>query len=287
MGSFLSTEDNGKDGWIDRTRVACERKWEHEMEKSAERVLYSRHTAMVGNNPLKFLFFVLLIPLCGVGVLMLFLWWLECLGTTLTVTNLRTILSRGILSKFTNDVLHQDVRNVRVKQTFLQRIFRVGYLGISSSAQSSIEIEVFGIPFPEHIKELVYQCRSGEAPEALQSKTFRAKPPPVAGGPPPLLDFRDSQSETPRVKPQPAAVALPFELISGGTPKPEKPSRIAEYFSSQEFRDTVQRLLDSLIYVSSFKWVSNLPDWAQPMVWGLAISVPFVILLIVIFRVIR
>ena len=57
-------------------------------------------------------------------------------GTTLTVTNEQTTLRRGLLSKFTNDVFHSNVRNIIVRQSFFQRLMGVGYVGISSSGQS-------------------------------------------------------------------------------------------------------------------------------------------------------
>jgi uncharacterized membrane protein YdbT with pleckstrin-like domain len=94
-----------------------------------------------------------------VGVVILLVWWIRCLGTTLTVTTEQTTLRRGILSKYTNDVFHENVRNIQVGQTFLQRLLDVGYIGISSAGQSGVEIEVNGIPHPEQVKELIDDCR--------------------------------------------------------------------------------------------------------------------------------
>ena len=101
----------------------------------------------------------LLLCLVGVGFIILIIWWLKCLGTTLTVTSEQTTLRKGILSKYTNDVFHENVRNIQVGQTFLQRIMGVGYIGISSAGQSGVEIEVHGIRDPDVIKELIDDCR--------------------------------------------------------------------------------------------------------------------------------
>ena len=158
---------------------------------STERVLYTSHTLMFRDNPFRFVFYCLLIPVFGIGLLLLLSWWLDCLGTTLTVTNLRSILRRGVFSKFITDVLHQDVRNVQIKQRFLQRIFDVGYVGVSSSAQSGLEIEVYGIPFPDHIRQLIYQCRSGETPAPAQSTPPSCNHRDDPFAPPPLPDFED------------------------------------------------------------------------------------------------
>ena len=91
---------------------------------------------------------------------MIFLiWWLRCLGTKLTVTTERTILRKGLLSKRTNEVFHSDVRNIQVSQGFLQRLFDVGSIGIASSGQSDIEIQVAGMPSPEKVKEIINKHR--------------------------------------------------------------------------------------------------------------------------------
>ena len=122
----------------------------------SETTLFTAHPAMVRNHPVGF---VLAVVLClvGIGFLILLFWWLHCLGTAITVTNERTILRRGILSKATNEVWHRDIRNVQISQGFLQRLLDVGAIGISSAGQSGIEIAVSGVPSPYKVKELLDQ----------------------------------------------------------------------------------------------------------------------------------
>jgi len=120
-----------------------------------EETIYQNHPAMFRNNPVSFILSIALIAAFGVGLLILLVWWLRCIGTTLTVTDERTILRKGILSKHTNEVYHSDVRNVQLKQSLFQRLFRVGYVGIASAGHSGMEIEVAGIPYPEAVKEII------------------------------------------------------------------------------------------------------------------------------------
>lgn len=127
-------------------------------DQEEERILYESHPAMFGNHPVGFVLAVIL-SVVGVGLVILLIWRIRCLGTTLTITNEQTTLRRGILSKFTNDVFHENVRNIVVRQSFFQRIFGVGYVGISSAGQSGIEIEVNGIPNPDQVKEIIDDCR--------------------------------------------------------------------------------------------------------------------------------
>ena len=157
-----------------------------------ETELYSAHPRMFRTNPVKFAADCLVMIICLVGsivilskqqrpslllllggvLVVVFLivawihvtWWLVSLSTTLTITDKRTILRKGIFSKFTNEVLHENVRNIQIFQTFLQRMLNVGSVGISSAGQSGIEIEAEGIPDPYEIKKLIDQYRISEKP---------------------------------------------------------------------------------------------------------------------------
>ena len=131
------------------------------VDEREEVVLYEAHPAMFRNHPAYFVLCVLLIAAFGLGLVLLLVWWIQVLGTTLTVTNEQTTLRKGILSKYTNDVFHSNVRNIQVRQSFLQRLFNVGWVGISSAGQSGLEIEINGIQDPEKVKEIIDDHREG------------------------------------------------------------------------------------------------------------------------------
>ena len=91
-------------------------------------------------------------------------WWLMWYLTVhlwikLRISNKRTIRRQGIIHRHTSEVLHDHVRNVEIKQSFVQRMFDVGYLGISSSGQDGIEIEILDIPDPYKVKALIDEYR--------------------------------------------------------------------------------------------------------------------------------
>ena len=81
--------------------------------------------------------------------------WLNRLGNLLKVTDKRCILQQGILSRATSEVRHTDVRNVRVKQSFINRLLNLGTLEVSTAAQSGIEITIKGIDEPHRIRHLI------------------------------------------------------------------------------------------------------------------------------------
>lgn len=88
------------------------------------------------------------------------LFWLIAKNTTLQVTSLRTVLRKGIFSKNTTEVWHRDVQ---ISQTFTNRIFVVGRIGISSAGQSGVEIDMRGVANPNKIKKIIDQHRIEEA----------------------------------------------------------------------------------------------------------------------------
>lgn len=118
---------------------------------SEDVVLYEAHPAMFRSHPVAFVLCIISV----VGLIPLLIWFLRSRATTLIVTDDQTTLRRGILSKHTNDVFHENVRNIQVKQSFGQRLMGVGYIGISSAGQAGVEIEVDGVPDPERIKQII------------------------------------------------------------------------------------------------------------------------------------
>ena len=70
------------------------------------------HPKMFRAHPVLFLICLALAPAAGISLLALLIWWLSCLNTTLTISDESTILRKGILGKSTNEVRHQDVRNI-------------------------------------------------------------------------------------------------------------------------------------------------------------------------------
>ena len=126
---------------------------------SEETILYQANPSMFRNHPIAFVFAVIF-SFVGVGLFFLIPWYIQVKGIELTVTDKRTSLRKGILSKETTDVFHEDVRNVTLKQTFFNRMLDVGYVGVSSAGQGGIEIEVAGIPDPDGVQALIYKYKN-------------------------------------------------------------------------------------------------------------------------------
>ncbi len=92
----------------------------------------------------------LLVVLCVVAY-----WMLMSKFTTLTVTDDRTIYQEGMFARETSEVQHDDVRNIQLYQSFIQRLLNVGGVGISSSGQDELEVVAKGLPRPGHIIDCI------------------------------------------------------------------------------------------------------------------------------------
>ncbi len=92
----------------------------------------------------------LLVIACIIGY-----WLLLSMFTTMTVTNDRTLYQEGIIARTTSEVQHNDVRNLQLDQSFMQRLLRVGGIGISSSGQDDLEIVAKHLPNPEQIIDFI------------------------------------------------------------------------------------------------------------------------------------
>lgn len=138
---------------------------------TSERVVYREHPSMFRNHPVYFILCVLL-SFAGIGLILFLAWWLESRSITLTVTTNRVILRKGIFSKHTNTVYHVHVNNIRVGQSFIQRVFNVGSVEILTGGHAGVEISVSGIPNPVMVKLLVDQYRGARIASATGAENL-------------------------------------------------------------------------------------------------------------------
>lgn len=71
----------------------------------------------------------------------------------------RIVLEKGVLSKNVKEILISDVRTIDMKQSFIQRIFRIGDLMIATAGTSEYEDTARGLPDPRGIKDLIVERR--------------------------------------------------------------------------------------------------------------------------------
>lgn len=95
--------------------------------------------------------------------------WIFVLGhrwDRLRITSRRTIDERGIVMRSTSEVLHRHVRNIRITQSFWQRIVGIGDLEIDSAAGDGVaDIRIRNVPDPDGIKRIIDAARGLGAAE--------------------------------------------------------------------------------------------------------------------------
>jgi uncharacterized membrane protein YdbT with pleckstrin-like domain len=123
--------------------------------------LYSEHPVMFKNNPLGFILCLILIPVRGIGLLILLTWHLKNKASKLSVNNNEILFEKGLLSKERSEVNLTSVRTTKVKLSFFNRIFGVGTIEIYTAGDSP-EIIASGMPDPNKIRELIKANQNGE-----------------------------------------------------------------------------------------------------------------------------
>ncbi|MEM7755763.1 MAG: PH domain-containing protein [Planctomycetota bacterium] len=97
-----------------------------------------------------------LIGVIGLGAVGYLVYWkIQTYATRLRVTNKRTVMTVGLLSKATTEVLHDNIRNVKIDQSFWERVWNVGRVSIASSGTDEEEIEMSGVPSPHELARIV------------------------------------------------------------------------------------------------------------------------------------
>jgi hypothetical protein len=91
----------------------------------------------------------------AVALGMLGVWKVHTLSEGLRITTKRTVEIKGLLSKATSEVLHADIRNIQVEQTFFERVCNVGFLSLSSSAENQDVVEMSDVPDPGKVKSII------------------------------------------------------------------------------------------------------------------------------------
>ena len=117
-------------------------------------VRYSEHPPMFRNHPFWFILCILLIPLFGLGLLILLGWRLQTKASKLSVGDHEILYEKGLLSKERSEINIQAVRATKVKQSFINRILGVGVIEIYTAGDTA-EVIAAGMPDPNKVRELI------------------------------------------------------------------------------------------------------------------------------------
>jgi apolipoprotein N-acyltransferase len=86
-------------------------------------------------------------------------WKLRTLSSEIRVTSKRLIDRDGLFRQRTSEVLHRDVRNIRVEQTLWERIRGIGTLAIYTASDDEPEVSMTGVPHPHRVRKVIDMYR--------------------------------------------------------------------------------------------------------------------------------
>ena len=85
--------------------------------------------------------------------------WVKRSAVVLRVYRDRITLEQGILSKCERELFIRDIRSVDIDQSFLNRIFNIGDLTISTAASADATNFIAGVPNPQQVRDLIIARR--------------------------------------------------------------------------------------------------------------------------------
>lgn len=104
------------------------------------------------------------LAVAGIAALWWLIWWAAPhRWVKLTITNKRTIRQEGIVVRRTSEVLHNHIRNVKIEQSALDRLFGVGSISIDTAGgegpDEMVEIQMKYVAKPYRVKEIIDRHR--------------------------------------------------------------------------------------------------------------------------------
>ena len=115
---------------------------------------YETSPPMFRNAPLKFIIYILLTPVFGLGLFLSLWWYIDNKNKRLSIEGDLMKWQEGIFNKTFNDLNTEDIRTEKIKQSFFQRMFGTGDLDIYTAGDSP-EAVLMGLREPHEIKTMI------------------------------------------------------------------------------------------------------------------------------------
>ncbi len=121
----------------------------------SEKEIWKANPSFLAYIPV-FIIGTLLIPIFGIGLLIILYAVLSRNTTVFTLTNRRATAKSGIISRTMREVGTKDIRNINVSQGILGRIFGIGTVEIESAAAAGQgHVQFISVEKPLVVRDLV------------------------------------------------------------------------------------------------------------------------------------
>ena len=91
--------------------------------------------------------------------------WVKRGAVVLRIYRDRITLEQGIMSKCERELFIRDIRSVDIDQSFMNRIFNIGDLTISTAASADATDFIAGVPNPQQVRDLIIARRQSSERE--------------------------------------------------------------------------------------------------------------------------
>ena len=91
--------------------------------------------------------------------------WVKRSAVVLRIYRDRITLEQGIMSKCERELFIRDIRSVDIDQSFMNRIFNIGDLTISTAASADATDFIAGVPNPQQVRDLIIARRQSSERE--------------------------------------------------------------------------------------------------------------------------
>ena len=141
------------------------------MSNKSPKPHYRGNPAMFRDAPLRFMFYILLIPVFGIGLGLLLTWYIARKSVRLEISPQSVTLMTGFFSKSFVEIPLDDVAAIKVYQTWFQRLMGVGKISISSTGKEGYQIEVSALSDPFTAQRCINHCRGKLSDDKLPAKS--------------------------------------------------------------------------------------------------------------------
>ncbi len=116
---------------------------------------------------------VLLLPVFGIGVLLLLGVWYKVYAMRYRLSTMRFFITRGLIARHVEELDLFRIKDISLVQGVLQRLLGVGTITILSTDDTNPRIKVSGINQPLEIKEILrIHYRAARQREGVRSAEF-------------------------------------------------------------------------------------------------------------------
>lgn len=113
---------------------------------------------------------VAMLPLFGLGLLVILWAFLDKASRRYAVTSKRLMSTGGILTSTKSEVLLDDIKSLHVTQTFGEQIFGLGTVSAGSAGHAGLEVEFKSIGSAESVLALIRRARTDPVGAAESAK---------------------------------------------------------------------------------------------------------------------